>query len=76
MNTEQHAHRFADIILNSDYELRTEIEGVVKTIQISQIESTYSENNILRVNEGKKSSQGKQSSWGTWGQSLTFNTAR
>lgn len=61
MNTEIHAHRFADIILNSDYELRTEIDSVVKSIKHEAVEESYKIRNAQRSEEGRKSAQGKQS---------------
>lgn len=62
MNTEQHSHRFADIILNSDYELRTDIENIIRNIQLPEIEQAYTQTNALRVTAGKRNAQGKQSS--------------
>jgi hypothetical protein len=62
MNAEQHSHRFADIILNSDYELRTDIDHIVRSIQVSEIEVAYTDTNAQRLIAGKKSAQGKQPS--------------
>ena len=38
MNYEAYTHRFADIILNSDYELEPEIEDVVQGIAFGAVE--------------------------------------
>ena len=61
MNYQTHSHRFADIILNSDYGLKQEIEEVIHSITIETINEEYEEWNKLLMGSGKKPSSGKQS---------------
>lgn len=61
MQYESFAHRFADIILNSDYELKKEVEDVVRAIDYHSVLARFDELNEIRRAEGKKLAQGKQS---------------
>jgi Restriction endonuclease BglII len=61
MNYEWYAHRFSDIILNSDYELKQEIELVIQTISFDEVLKRFENGNIKRRSLGKKEAKGKQS---------------
>jgi len=61
MKYEIYAHRFADIILNSDYALKQEIEEVIKGISFDTILAEFEKENQRRVGAGKRPPQGKQS---------------
>ena len=54
MLAEHYSHRYADILLNADYELRQEIDAVVRSIDFSEVEKRYTEENAERVQKGKK----------------------
>ena len=58
---ESYPHRFADIILNSDYELKKEIEYIIQSIEFNRVQGRFEEENIKRKKLGKKLAQGKQS---------------
>ena len=47
--------------LNSDYDLKKEIEDVIQSIDFNDIQKRYEEENIKRKALGKKLAQGKQS---------------
>ena len=61
MNFDSYAHRFADVILNSDYELKKEIEDVIQSIDFSDAQRRFEEENVIRKKASKKLAQGKQS---------------
>ena len=61
MHFETHAHRFSDIILNSDYELKKEIEDVIGRIDFQDVLENFASLNAQRKADGKKPAQGKQS---------------
>jgi len=61
MNFDSYAHRFADVILNSDYEIKKEIEDVIRSIDYNIVQDKFKEENARRKELGKKLSQGKQS---------------
>jgi hypothetical protein len=61
MKYETYAHRFADIILNSDYALKQEIEEVIKLIKFDGILEEFKKESQRRTDEGKRPPQGKQS---------------
>ena len=61
MEYKTHPHRFADIILNSDYALKQEIENVVSSITLDNIVSEFEKENQRRAELGKKLAKGKQS---------------
>jgi hypothetical protein len=61
MNSKSYAHRFADIILNSDYALKQEVEAVVKAISFDEILTAFNKEVERRSGSGKKAPQGKQS---------------
>lgn len=62
MKYETYAHRFADIILNSDYALKQEIEAVIQSISLELVDFTFDQENQLRAANRKRLAQGKQSS--------------
>ena len=55
------AHRFADIILNSDYALKQEIEEVISSIFFETVLTKFKEENQRRKDTGKRLAQDKQS---------------
>jgi len=61
MNVDSYAHRFADVILNSDYELKKEIEDVIRSFDYDMVERRFQEENVRRKELSKKLAQGKQS---------------
>lgn len=61
MTFEWYAHRFADIILNSDYSLKQEIEDVIHSISFYDVITEFNLENQRRTDTGKKPPQGKQS---------------
>jgi hypothetical protein len=61
MKYELYAHRFADIILNSDYALKQEIEEVIKGISFEAVLEEFEREKQRRVDAGKRPPQGKQS---------------
>ncbi|MCK4529501.1 restriction endonuclease [candidate division WOR-3 bacterium] len=61
MNYETYEHRYADIILNSDYELKKGIFDVIQSIDTAEVERRFNTENTLRKHTGKKLLQGKQS---------------
>ncbi len=61
MKRETYSHRFADVILNSDYDLKKEIEQVITDISIAEVEERFAALNVERISEGKRPAQGKQS---------------
>ncbi|NIM92101.1 MAG: restriction endonuclease [Anaerolineales bacterium] len=65
MQYESYPHRFADIILNSDYELKKEVEGVIRTIEYDTVLKRFEKLNEKRQAEGKKLAIGKQSTINT-----------
>ena len=62
MKYETYAHRYADIILNSDYALKQEIEEVIQFISFESILCEFEQENLRRTAVGKRLAQGKQSS--------------
>lgn len=60
MNYQIYAHRYADIILNSDYELKKEIEEIIKSISYNEIIKNYEFTNKTRKTEKRKEIKGKQ----------------
>jgi len=61
MQTIIYSHRFADIILNSDYDLKKEIEQVISSITFQAANERFAAINAEKQASGKKLSQGKQS---------------
>lgn len=53
-------HRYADVILNSDYDLKNEIESILESINYDEILTHFNEVNDARRESGKKQMQGKQ----------------
>lgn len=60
MHSQVYSHRYADIILNSDYETKKEIEDIIKSISYKHVLSEYEGQNFERKNLGKKLHQGTQ----------------
>jgi len=60
MNHETYSHRYADIILNADYEIKREIEEVIKEIKMGAVEERYFKENDARVKKSAKPAMGKQ----------------
>jgi hypothetical protein len=60
MKYDWYAHRYADIILNSDYSIKQEIEKIVHSIDFVNVVIEYEKENERRINSGKKKAQGKQ----------------
>jgi hypothetical protein len=54
-------HRFADIILNSDYALKQEIEQVIQSVSFEDVLDRFAQENEHRKASGRKEAQGKQS---------------
>jgi hypothetical protein len=61
MKYDLYPHRFADVVLNSDYELKMEIEDVVQSITFDNVVVRFEVENARRISEGKKPAQGRQS---------------
>ena len=57
-----YSHRFADIILNSDYSVKQELESVIQEIDFNTIVRRYHEDNMQLKENGKKEKIGMQSS--------------
>lgn len=55
-------HRFTDIILNSDYALKKEIDEVIVSISFDSILVEFEKENQRRIVAGGRPAQGKQSS--------------
>jgi hypothetical protein len=62
MNYTDYSHRYGEIILNSAYAVKKEIESVIKSISTPDIEAHYVESNEKKKNAGKNESKGKQAS--------------
>jgi Restriction endonuclease BglII len=60
MLAEHYSHRYADIILNADYDLRKEINDVVRFIDFNEVERRYQDHNAEMISKGKKTSKGRQ----------------
>lgn len=60
MNYKKYVHRYADIILNSDYELRQELEQILNSISYENISKIFDQRNLERKSEGKKLMRGMQ----------------
>lgn len=58
---DHYVHRFADVILNADYELRKEIDEVIRSIDFEDVQSNYEKENVARKVSGKRLLVGKQS---------------
>ena len=57
---ESYAHRFADIILNSEYALKKEIEQTIQSIDFKEVEKRFDKENTKRKSQDKKPAKGKQ----------------
>lgn len=55
-----YSHRFADIIINSDYALRQEIEKIIDQIDVNEVKKKYDERNEELKSKGKKLMVGMQ----------------
>lgn len=60
MNFEVYSHRYADIILNSNYSIKQEVEDVVKKVSYKEVTREFENQNAQRNSTGKKEIQGKQ----------------
>ena len=60
MNFDSYAHRFADVILNSDYEIRKEIDNVIRSVDLAEVKRRFDEENLKRKESGKKLLMGWQ----------------
>ena len=65
MQYEWYAHRFADIILNSDYALKQEVEEFIQSISFDAVLEKFEKENELRRASGTKEMKGKQSTINT-----------
>jgi hypothetical protein len=54
-------HRFADVILSSDYALKKEIEEIIKNLSLEEGMAEFERENQRRTDAGKRPPQGKQS---------------
>lgn len=61
MLAESYAHRYADVILNSDYALRQEIDDVIRCVDFTECQTRFVANNSQREALGRKPSKGYQS---------------
>ncbi len=61
MRHQTYSHRFADVILNSDYDLKKEIEDVISSITWPEVLARFDDLNAERAEQGKKQAKGKQS---------------
>ena len=61
MNFETYEHRYADIILNSDYQLKQEVFEVISEIEMAEIELRFNSENTFRAQDNRKKHKGKQS---------------
>lgn len=60
MEYKTYAHRFADIILNSDYALKQEMQEVIKFITFESALAEFENENERRAASGKRLAKGKQ----------------
>jgi hypothetical protein len=60
MHYQSYEHRFADIILNSDYQLKKEIFEVIESVDFHEVENKFIGDNLEKEKIGKKASKGKQ----------------
>lgn len=60
MKCKKYAHRYADIILNSEYTIKNEIDGILDQLNFSNIELIFDEINREKENIGKKIQKGRQ----------------
>ena len=61
MRYDWYPHRFADIILNSDYALKQEIEWVIQSVSLEDVLARFEQENEHLKSSGCKESQEKQS---------------
>jgi hypothetical protein len=61
MKTEVYPHRFADVILNSDYAIRKEIDEVIRSITLPEAKRRFEADNAAKVAANKKPAKGLQS---------------
>lgn len=61
MKYQSYAHRFADIILNSDYTIKQELEQTITSIPFDKVIEEFEREKAKRVQNGQKLPQGKQS---------------
>lgn len=56
-----HSHRFADVILNANYSIKQEIEQVVRSLQLENIERRFKKENKEKLSLGGTLAKGMQS---------------
>lgn len=54
MKCKKYAHRYADIILNSEYTIKNEIDDVLDRLTFENIELKFREINQEKTSAGKK----------------------
>lgn len=62
---EIYSHRFAEIILNSDFQIRKEIDLIIKRITFDDVIKKFNHDNLTKNQVGKKVSVAKQSTINT-----------
>lgn len=60
MKYKKYAHRYADIILNSEYTIKNEIDEILDKLTFEKIEAKYQEINLDNIQSGKQVRKGKQ----------------
>lgn len=65
MDTTLYAHRYADIILNSDYALYQEILDAIAAVMFEQVVVSFSRENEARSRQNKQPMKGKQATINT-----------
>jgi hypothetical protein len=61
MKYELHSHRFADVVLNSDYPLKQEIKQVIAAVSFDAVRAEFKNKNEKRTAAAQPRAQGKQS---------------
>ena len=61
MKFDTFSHRFADIILNSDIEIKDDISKAIRELDYEEIIERFERENVERTKGNKKVSKGKQS---------------
>ena len=56
-----YVHRYADIILNSDYELKQDIDSIMNNISFKKVSEIFNSENQVKEAAGKKKMKGMQS---------------
>jgi hypothetical protein len=61
MQSDKYSHRYADLILNGDYDLKKEIEEIIEELSFEDCKTRFVTENQQRVGRGKKPAKGYQS---------------